>query len=438
MRLGISLSLAAFFLTVGLAAQSQDKVTGWLDKAAGRDYHYRITPLDRASGMDTAFVLWIEQPLDHRHPEKGSYYQRVFVQHKGFDRPVVVVTEGYGAEYANNGRHREELTNWLGANQWVIEHRYFGPSRPQSAPWDYLTVENAASDHHRIIQLIRRIYKTPVVTTGISKGGQTAIYHRTFFPDDADATIAYVAPINISQEDPREIYFLKSVGSPLIRNKILEFQREVLKRRSEIIPLLFNDLASNQLKLNMSADSTLDYLVLEYPFSFWQWGEADKNIPAKGSSADALYRHLTDVIELDSYCHPAMDYFYPFFYQAYTEIGYYGYDTTGLGNLLTARSGYYSNRVMAPKGKALQFNPLTLQKVRDFVALSGNHIIYIYGESDPWTASAAMPTTAVDSKRFVVEGYHHGSRIQHLKPADKTEVKKLLMKWLKIELPDYQ
>ncbi|MEJ5301886.1 MAG: peptidase [Bacteroidales bacterium] len=436
MRIRFILSLT-ILMTLSHQVDGQSKTKGWLEKAAGKDYQLKTTPLDRAPGMDTSFVLWLEQPIDHMHPEKGSFYQRIFVQHKGFDRPVVVVTEGYGAEYANNGRHQEELTQWLNANQWVIEHRYFGPSRPQGASWQYLTVENAAADHHRVIQLIRRIYNTPVVTTGISKGGQTAIYHRTFYPNDADATVAYVAPINIAQEDPREIYFLKNVGNPSIRNKILEFQREVLKHRKEITPLLMNDLASNQLKLNMSVDSTLDYLVLEYPFSFWQWGIEEKTIPASGNPADILYRHLTDVIGLDSYCHPAMDYFYPFFYQAYTEIGYYGYDTTGLGNLLVARSGYYSNKVLAPKGSAYIFNGNTLQKVRDFIALKGNHIIYIYGENDPWTASAAMPTTAVDSRRFIAEGYHHGSRIYHLKPSDKAEVKRLLMKWLKIELPDY-
>lgn len=215
MRIRFILSLT-ILMTLSHQVDGQSKTKGWLEKAAGKDYQLKTTPLDRAPGMDTSFVLWLEQPIDHMHPEKGSFYQRIFVQHKGFDRPVVVVTEGYGAEYANNGRHQEELTQWLNANQWVIEHRYFGPSRPQGASWQYLTVENAAADHHRVIQLIRRIYNTPVVTTGISKGGQTAIYHRTFYPNDADATVAYVAPINIAQEDPREIYFLKNVGNPSI------------------------------------------------------------------------------------------------------------------------------------------------------------------------------------------------------------------------------
>lgn len=437
MRLKAFGLILLFILPLHVSLQAQ-KSLGWLETAAGTDFRIKISPLPKAPGMDTAFVLWIEQPIDHKHPEKGNFYQRVMVQHRGFDRPVVVVTEGYGAEYANNGKHLEELTTWLGANQWVVEHRYFGPSRPQGAPWDYLTVENAATDHHRIIELIRRIYKTPVVTTGISKGGQTAIYHRTFFPDDADATVAYVAPINIAQEDPREIYFLKTVGKASTRDKIQGFQQEVLKRRSEIIPLMLNELASNQLKLAMSPDSTLDYLVLEYPFSFWQWGTSEQEIPAPGSPAQELFRHLTDVIGLDSYCHPSMDYFYPFFYQAYTEIGYYGYDTTGLGNLLTTRTGYYSNRVLAPRKTSYTFNGQTLQQVRDFIALKGNRIIYVYGENDPWSASAAMPTTAVDSRRFIAPGYHHGARIYHLSQEDKTAISELLRKWLKISIPEYR
>ena len=49
------------------------------------------------------------QPLDHRRPEKSSFRQRVIVSHVGFDRPTVIVTEGYGAYYALNPKYREDV-----------------------------------------------------------------------------------------------------------------------------------------------------------------------------------------------------------------------------------------------------------------------------------------------------------------------------------------
>lgn len=393
-----------------------------------------FTGLRPLEGASASFVLWVRQPLDHSDTTKGFFDQRVFVQHFDATRPTVMVTEGYSAEYASSNLYHEELTKILNANQWVVEHRYFGSSKTDNQPWKYLTVENAANDHHRIAMLIRSLYKGPLITTGISKGGQTAIYHRAFFPEDADATVAYVAPINIAQEDPREIYFLNKVGKREDRKAILAFQQEVLKSRQAILPLLHEDIIKNNYTLAMSPDSTLDYMVLEYPFSFWQWGFNTGSIPSAGSNPDKLYKHLTDVIGANSYTYPSINYFHPFHYQAYTEVGYYGYDSTGLGRWLSIKSGYISNIPLAPKGESYHFNPLTLHKVREYVSYHGQNIIYIYGELDPWSASAAMPTTAVNSRRFDAKGVDHKARIHSLSPKQQREIRKLLQDWLNIKI----
>ena len=42
-----------------------------------------------------AFDLRLEQPLDHQDSSAGSFSQRILVEHRGYDRPVVLVTEGY-------------------------------------------------------------------------------------------------------------------------------------------------------------------------------------------------------------------------------------------------------------------------------------------------------------------------------------------------------
>ena len=71
------------------------------------------------------YVTYFTQPLDHRHPEKGSFRQRVIVAHAGFDRPTVIITEGYGAAYALKPQYREELSRLLNANMVFVEYRYF-------------------------------------------------------------------------------------------------------------------------------------------------------------------------------------------------------------------------------------------------------------------------------------------------------------------------
>jgi hypothetical protein len=388
-------------------------------------------------GFTEGYEVMVNQLIDHTDKVVGTFQQRVFLQFRDYEASTLIVTEGYAADYAAAQHYAEELTPVLNCNQVVIEHRYFGKSIPKPLKWKYLTVENAAADHHYIIGLLKKLFKGKFVTTGISKGGQTAVYHRTFYPNDVDATVAYVAPFNIAQEDPREIYFLKQVGDNETRSKITAFQQEVLKNRSQILPLLKADVAKTNSTFAMSADSTLDYLVLEFPFSYWQWGITTTMLPKPGESPEKFYKTLSMVVPPASYTHPGMDYFYPFSYQAYTEVGYYGYDTTALGKYLAIKGSYVDNKIMAPKHETYSFKASTLQKVRDFISYKGNNIIYIYGEFDPWTASAAMPTTATNSVRFIKKGGNHGTRISHLEPAQKNEIEQLLSKWLTmpIEIP---
>lgn len=43
------------------------------------------------------YVFFIKQQLDGKDASKGSFEQRVVLCHRGFDRPTVLVTEGYDA-----------------------------------------------------------------------------------------------------------------------------------------------------------------------------------------------------------------------------------------------------------------------------------------------------------------------------------------------------
>lgn len=58
------------------------------------------------------YVFFINQLLDPHHPEAGNFKQRVILSHVGFDRPTVLVTEGYAAHYATHPRYQEELSNY--------------------------------------------------------------------------------------------------------------------------------------------------------------------------------------------------------------------------------------------------------------------------------------------------------------------------------------
>ena len=78
-----------------------------------------IKPLESKEFAEK-YVTYFNQPLDHQHPEKGSFRQRVVVSHIGFDRPTVIVTEGYGASYALNPKYREELSKMFNTNMVFV------------------------------------------------------------------------------------------------------------------------------------------------------------------------------------------------------------------------------------------------------------------------------------------------------------------------------
>ncbi|MBR3733314.1 MAG: aminopeptidase, partial [Bacteroidaceae bacterium] len=63
------------------------------------------TEVKDEAGFDSRYILKVRQPLSHKDPSKGSFTQRVIVMHRGFDRPTLVITEGYGAGYAAGPRY---------------------------------------------------------------------------------------------------------------------------------------------------------------------------------------------------------------------------------------------------------------------------------------------------------------------------------------------
>ena len=135
-----------------------------------------FTKIETAKDYESSFELKIKQPLDHSDASKGFFYQRAFLSHKGADRPTVIITQGYSRTENKIG----ELSEFLGANQIDVEHRYFGESMPDSLNYNYLNLKQATADLHHIRQIFGEIYTGKWISTGVSKGGATTIFYRYF------------------------------------------------------------------------------------------------------------------------------------------------------------------------------------------------------------------------------------------------------------------
>ncbi|RHE89361.1 S28 family serine protease [Bacteroides intestinalis] len=390
-----------------------------------------IRPLE-TSEFSEKYVTYFTQPLDHRHPEKGSFRQRVIVSHVGFDRPTVIVTEGYGAAYALRSQYREELSKLLNANMIFVEYRYFLESTPEPKDWQNLTAENSADDLHAITTAFKNIYPGKWIATGISKGGQTTLLYRTFYPDDVDISVPYVAPLCYGVEDGRHEPFLHKVSTPENRKIIEDFQLEALKRKATLLPRFEKYCTEKNYSFRAPIEEIYDYSVLEYSFALWQWGTPISSIPATTASDDEVFSHLLAISEPGYFTADSPN--ASFFVQAARELGYYGYDVQPFKQYLSIQSSEgYLHRLMLPEElKDMPFDKTLSKKITKFLKKQDPKMIFIYGQNDPWTAAGV---TWLKNKKnihvFIQPNGSHLARISTLPEKEKKEVMELIKQWLK-------
>lgn len=384
-------------------------------------------------GEGQTFELRIKQPLDHTDPSKGYFYQSAYLLHRGYTAPTVIVTEGY-----NLRRHSEyEITKLLDANQLQIEHRFFGKSMPDSLDYRYLNLKQATADYHHIREIFSAMYSGKWLSTGISKGGATTIFYRFLYPKDTDVGVPYVAPINDEFEEDRIYTFLDTVGTEACRNGILEVQKALLSRREEVLPRVkyFAKGASAEFSY-LDFEQAFEFSVLEYPFSFWQTGADCDRIPRPDAPIDTLLEHFLAVSDLTFFADGAMRDYASHYYQSAEEFGYYGYETEELTGLLkTFAPGSHPHAAFTPNHMQVEFKPQLLKDLHKWLKKDANHMIYIYGAKDTWSASAVRPNDKVDSRWFFLKDRaHFDARIRTMNPSEKQELITTLEQWLDVDI----
>jgi len=393
------------------------------------ELYQKLTALSDTS--DPAdIVIYFRQPISHFNSEAGYFDQRVYLHHRGFDRPMVFNTEGYSAQKANI----ESLTRRLGANQIVAEHRYFGESVPDSSDWRYLNIRESAGDQHRIITVFRDIYRGKWITMGISKGGQTAMYHRRFYPDDVDATVCFVAPLNFSDREPRIDTFLKEVGGRKCRDRIFEFQQILLQRKDELLPLFLDYARKKDYTFSIGPETAYEYCVLEIPFAFWQWQKVTcAALPTVRTSLDTILKNFIEIASPYYFSDAGIRYYTPFFHQALNEIGYYAYDPEPFDGLIQAVSDP-TFRFNAPDGTQPEFDSSVMYDIAEWLKNTGRRMIFIYGGYDPWGASAVDLGENPYCLKMVLPGGSHATRIEDFPPDQQTYIYDTLGDWLDMQI----
>jgi hypothetical protein len=378
------------------------------------------------------YILMLPQAIDHNNPNGQVFKQRLFVGHQGFDKPTVMETEGYGAGWITPNT-MSEPTKLLKANQLYVEHRYFGPSTPGPVDWKFLTAMQDAGDYHYIRTLFGQIYKGKWIATGVSKGGQTATEYKVFYPDDVDVTIPYVAPINYARLDKRIDDHFKHVGTKNQRSHIRDIQLYLLKNKYLVLPEWNKIAEKNGFRFTfIDNESAYDYSVLEYPFSFWQYTADESTLPdLKTTNPVQMAKYLAEIVSPFWYTEAAKQ-FEAASYQFYTQLGYYEYNERPFRKYLKNKD--YPNSDFVPKDVSITWDPSYQQKLKEFIKSNPQHMIFIYGEADPWGATAAEIKPGSGSLKMVQAAGTHSAHITSLSPEQQKLVIDTLENWLEMDI----
>ena len=427
--------LAVFFTCTWRLNSSDAEPVDLLERLRALPGVVKVTEIKPNHFYKRAFEIDVLQPVDHQKPGGPTFTQRVYLSHMSEKKPMVFAPSGT----RTYPRWVQEIAYLLHINNLSVTHRYWEGSKPEPADWRYLTVRQSAADHHRIVTLFKRIYKGVWLSSGLSKSGMTALFHRRFYPGDVRATIAKGAPMMREVNDRRFGAFLESVADAETRRKVKHFQRMALENRERLIPMV-KQFFQQQKEDTFSVDpaEALEYHVIEHYFHYFQYyNRNQKPIPGPGASADDIFEHLNSIASLTVWSEKYWEWYAPSLYQQLTELGCPGYPEFVWGHLkdlLIHVKKPTMERYAPDIGRKYSFNPEVMKDILNWLQTKGNNIIYIYGSLDPWAATAVELTGKTNALKIVQQGGDHRLRIIHL---DKKQlVYSTLEQWLGIKMEE--
>ncbi len=371
------------------------------------------------------FAFTFAQQLDHA--DRGvhgaaTFDQRVRLIHRGCSAPTTIADNGYGLP---RSYYEFEPSILFETNEIEVEHRFQGNSLPPVAnrTWSTLTIENGAADLHSVIRALRPFYPDKWVTTGVSKGGITAVYHRYFYPNDVDGTVAYVAPASRARSDNRYQQYLDSGVFPAeCLANVRGFQIGGLDtRRGKFV-------AELSASLGMSAEVASYYLesyMSSFDWAFWQYNGDCARVPAPTAPDDDHVAYFRAALRSDGIVPAPTDAELSSAATAYEWSWQQGFaqqqgaHVTPFLQMLAGGRGVEAGwRETMPGVPLPAYDGSVTNKVRDWVRDSAERLVLIYGEYDPWSGGALDAPRKPSSFRFFVPKAAHDAAMSGLGGAE--------------------
>jgi hypothetical protein len=383
------------------------------------------------------FELEIRQPVDHRRPRGATFVQHLELYQRDVTAPMVMFVSGYfNYTYLSpQDTYLSDAAAIVGGNQISVEHRFYGDSVLHPARWNDLTIWQEAADEHHVVDVFKKLYRARWLITGISKGGETSIFHDFYYPHDFAGTFAWSAPSITDTFSHRYDRFLANVGTAACRTALLQAQIRALRNRASFEAKIaaaaqaaheaFHDWVGG-------LDEDFEVTVLQTPFVFWQYGGDCSTVPG----ASAILQQLYDWFDATVGWLAADDQenvpFLPYNYEAGTQLGYPIIDERAqLGSLLYyPLSAQAPQQDLAPGVPARALDQHLMRAVHQWVRIRGSHLLFLYGQDDPWAAQPfSLGPGTRDSASYTIPGGNHVSPYTELPAAQEQAFVETLRTW---------
>lgn len=354
------------------------------------------------------YSVLFRQDLDHGHEGGDTFQQRVAILFRGFDRPTILVTEGYSWR---GFRDAEDLGVNLDANMVHVEHRNFGESVSQDKEWQYETSAQASADLHAVYQALRPILRGKWMCCGTSKNGETAMDYAYFYPNDMCMAAAFCSPFSTSLFDDR-------YGPYLFNEVSTEQNREIMKAGIRMGLENGENGIYKSVCVKMEAANQLQPSFTEYVFELFGVFFEVFQYTSRDRQEKVLQGIVADELSLrDHVCENILDSrdenYYTYYIDCVKEQGYvdagYGYYADMLEGTSFNINDYFYHMLKAEDRRLIGTydNSVRVDQIRNFFTNSTCPLLLYYSHDDPY--SAAQPEKTGPNVKKIINpiGVHH-------------------------------
>lgn len=391
---------AKTFATLKEALESMDRVVKIEANA----------PKELTGKYKEVYELRFQQPVDHTNPDQKTFEQLVTIRFRGFDRPTILMTDGYDSHVWSRD-YGASLGDGIGANIVEVEHRNYGKSMADDPQWACETGWQVSTDLHEVCLVLKPVLTGRWMSMGVSKDGETAVDYCYYYPDDMQLCAAFCSPFHTSLYDLRPgKYMMDESGTEEERQVMKAGIRRYLQGGEQGLYKTFCELVAKQQE---PVPTFTEYVfnvfeVYFAAFSYYHGADRKEQMAYATDTEEELFEKWYSL--LDSNRDP---YTYTYYIDCFKEQGFYTNDYEQFSDLLDGTS-FDKTQVNAtylnPSDRWIADtydNSHFLSILNEFLPQTSIPTLLVYSKEDPWTGARPQVINPVTTKMIInPDGIH--------------------------------